>query len=93
VPAIEKRGFFAGVRLGPGGVVGRDAQGPATWLRGVIVSLSGCYSARDLVFQGEQIARLAIQAVGLQMRVCLGIDQLDADTNPVARPPDAPSGT
>jgi hypothetical protein len=48
------------------------------------------YSARDLVLQRKQIARVAVQAVGPQMRVGLGIDQLGAHTDPVARPLDAP---
>jgi hypothetical protein len=48
------------------------------------------YSAGDLVLQGEQIARVAVQAVGPQMRVGLGIDQLGAHTHLVARPLDAP---
>ena len=33
-----------------------------------------CDAARDLVLQGEQIARVAVEAVGPQMRVPLGIN-------------------
>jgi hypothetical protein len=46
--------------------------------------------ARDLVLQGEQIARVAIETLGPQMRVGLGIDQLGVYAELVARPPDAP---
>jgi hypothetical protein len=46
--------------------------------------------ARDLVLELEQIARVAIEAFGPEMRVCLGIDQLGVDANPAARSPDAP---
>ena len=41
------------------------------------------YSAGDLVLQVEQIAGVGIQAVGPQMGVSLGVDQLGADTNQV----------
>jgi hypothetical protein len=47
-------------------------------------------STRDFVLQREQIARIAVQPVGPQMCVGLGIDQLGADTHPVARSLDAP---
>jgi len=49
-----------------------------------------CDSARDLVPKGEQIARVAVEPLGPQMRVSLGVDQLGVDADPVARPPDAP---
>ena len=45
--------------------------------------------ARDLVLQGEEIARVTVEALGPKMRVGQGIDQLGVDSNPVARPPDA----
>ena len=41
--------------------------------------------ARDLVLQGEQIARVAVEPLGPQMRVGLGIDQLGVDADLVAR--------
>jgi len=44
------------------------------------------YSAGDLVLQSKQIARVAVQPVGPQMRVGLGIDQLGAHADSVARP-------
>jgi hypothetical protein len=47
-------------------------------------------AARDLVLQGEQIARVAIEPLGPKMRIGCGIDQLGADADPVARSPDAP---
>jgi hypothetical protein len=37
--------------------------------------------ARDLVLQGEQIARLAIEPLGPQMRIGRGIDQLGVDAD------------
>ena len=46
--------------------------------------------ARDLVLQSEQIARVAVEPLGPEMRVGLGIDQLGVDADLVARPPDAP---
>ena len=45
--------------------------------------------ARDLVLQGEQIAGVAADALGPQMGVGLGIDQLGTDADLIARPPDA----
>src|SRR5438105_2751986 len=45
--------------------------------------------ARDLVLQGEQIAYVSVEALGPQMRVALGIDQLGVDADLVARPSDA----
>ena len=48
------------------------------------------YSAGDLVLQREQIAGVAVEAVGPQMRVGLGIDQLGAYSHPIAGSPDAP---
>jgi len=45
--------------------------------------------ARYLVLQSEQIARVNVEPLGPQMRVGRGIDQLGADAEPVARPPDA----
>jgi hypothetical protein len=45
--------------------------------------------ARDLVLQREQIARVAGETLGPQMRIGLGIDQLGTDADLVARPPNA----
>ena len=46
--------------------------------------------AGDLVLNGEQIGRVAVETLCPQMRVRRGIDQLGADTDLVARSPDAP---
>src|SRR6516162_6583448 len=42
-----------------------------------------------LVLQGEQIAHVAVEPLGPQMRVGLGIDQPGVDTDLVASPPNA----
>jgi hypothetical protein len=47
-------------------------------------------AARDLVLQGEQITRVAIEPLGPEVRVGLGIDQLGVDPDLIARAPDAP---
>jgi len=44
---------------------------------------------RDFVLQGEQIARVAVEALGPQMRVCGSTDQLRVDSDLIARSPDA----
>jgi len=41
-----------------------------------------CEPTRDLVLQGEEITRVAIEPLGPEMRVCRGIDQLGADADP-----------
>ena len=46
--------------------------------------------ARDLVLQDEQIARVAVEPLGPQMRVGRGVDQLGTDADLIARSPDAP---
>jgi hypothetical protein len=43
----------------------------------------------DLVLQSEQIARVAVEALGPQMRAGRGIDQLGIDADLIARPLDA----
>jgi hypothetical protein len=40
---------------------------------------------RDFVLQGEQIARVVIEQLRLQMRVSFSIDQLGGDADPVSR--------
>ena len=45
--------------------------------------------ARDLVLQGEKIARVAIEPLGPQMSIGLGIDQLRVYADTDARLPDA----
>jgi len=45
---------------------------------------------RDLVLQGEEIAGVAIESLGPQMRVALGVDQLRANAYLLARSLDAP---
>ncbi len=45
--------------------------------------------ARDLVLQSEQIARVAVEPLGPQMRIGCGIAQLGADAELVARSPAA----
>jgi hypothetical protein len=40
--------------------------------------------------QREQIVCIAIEPLGPQMRIDLGVDQLSVDADPIARPPDAP---
>jgi hypothetical protein len=50
-----------------------------------------CDPGRDLVLQAEQIARVTVEALGPQMRVGLGIDQLGVDADLVARSPDVAS--
>ena len=45
-------------------------------------------AARDLVLQGEQVARVAVEALGPDMCVGHGIDQLCADADLLARPAD-----
>ena len=45
---------------------------------------------RDLVLQGEEIAGVAIEWLGPQMRVALGVDQLRANAYLLARSLDAP---
>jgi hypothetical protein len=47
-------------------------------------------AACDLVLYREQIARVAIEALGPQMRIGLGVDQLGSDADLLARLPDAP---
>src|SRR5260370_24120293 len=46
--------------------------------------------AGDLVLQGEEIARVAIEPLSPEMRVGLGIDQLGVDADLAAGPTDAP---
>jgi hypothetical protein len=46
--------------------------------------------ARDLVLQGEQFTRVAIEPFRPQMRLALGIDQLNVDAHLAARAADAP---
>ena len=46
--------------------------------------------ACDLVLQGEQIARTAVEPLCPQMRVSVRVDQLGVDPDAVTRPPDAP---
>jgi hypothetical protein len=46
--------------------------------------------ARDLVLQGEQIARIAVEPLCPKMRVGRGIDQLSINAELVARPANAP---
>ena len=41
--------------------------------------------ARDLVLQREQVADVAVEALGPEMRVGRGVDQLGVDANPVLR--------
>jgi len=41
--------------------------------------------ARDLVLQREQVADVAVEALGPQMRVGLCVNQLGVDANPVVR--------
>jgi len=41
--------------------------------------------ARDLVLQREQVADVAVEALGPEMRVGRGVDQLGVDANPVPR--------
>src|SRR5215471_794327 len=48
-----------------------------------------CDPAGNFVLQGKQIAHVAVQPLRPQMRVGLGVDQLDADADLAARPPDA----
>jgi hypothetical protein len=45
--------------------------------------------ARDLVLEGEHIARIAVEPVCPEMRVGFGVNQLGADAELVARSPDA----
>jgi hypothetical protein len=45
--------------------------------------------ARNLVLQGEQIARVAVEALRPEMRIGLGVDQLGVHADPVVSPPDA----
>jgi len=45
--------------------------------------------ARNLVLQGEQLARLAIKPLRPEMCVGLGVDQLGVDADLIARPADA----
>ena len=47
--------------------------------------------ARDLALQDKQIGRVAVEPIRPEMRVGLGIDQLGADADLVARSPDAAS--
>ena len=47
--------------------------------------------ARDLALKDKQIARVAVEPIRPEMRVGLGIDQLGADADLVARSPDAAS--
>jgi hypothetical protein len=61
--------------------------------------LTGCYYAGwgyeqrdrdpacDLVLQGEQIAHIAVEAVGPQMRTSTGVDELGVDADLLIRPP------
>jgi hypothetical protein len=49
-----------------------------------------CDPARDLVLQDEQIADVAVEPLGPQMRAAFGIDQLSVDAHLAARAPDAP---
>ena len=48
-----------------------------------------CDPARDFVLQGEQIANVAIEPLGPEMCVGLGVDQLGVDADVVAQPPNA----
>src|SRR6516165_5064362 len=44
---------------------------------------------RDIVLQCEQVAHVAVEPLGPEMRVGLSIDQLSVDADPAPRPPDA----
>src|SRR5215471_9825990 len=49
-----------------------------------------CQPSRDRILQREEIARIAIEPLGPQMRVAFGIDELGVDADLVAQATDAP---
>ena len=68
------------------GIIGRQGS-----LRSDQFEIEGvCDPTRDLVLQGEEIAGVAIESLGPQMRVALGVDQLRANAYLLARSLDAP---
>jgi hypothetical protein len=51
---------------------------------------SNRYPTRDFVLQSKRIVCVVVESFGPEMRVCLRIDQLGVNADPVAQSADAP---
>ena len=48
-------------------------------------------SAGDVVLKGEQLSGIVVEAIGPDIRICFGVDQLDIDACAIALAADAAS--